>query len=236
MVVIVKKNISVVLAVVFLCGCSQFSIAQPTPAITPSPTLTTTPVPSATSSPVPSITSTLSLESQYLPLLPEKPSGFEWKFVDDVRMAVLIPDGWFFKEEKRFLPIYEGFYVTKENLGETGRFSTGFTVFMFGDFRSLEEADQYAMNLQTTHINLETTKNVINAWDTKTDLTTIHHLRIEGEFPYETDENKNKIIHYGTFAYEDRAYLWIIESPASKWEEEFNNFLGIIFDRSVWIP
>jgi len=232
MMVIVKNKLLVFLTAILLFGCSGFPSTQPTPTFTPEPTI----IPTATSSPLPSITPTLSLESQYRHLLPEKPSGFEWKFVENVRMAVLIPNGWFFKEEKRFLPTQEGFYVTKENLDKVGRFSTGFTVFMFGGFEGLEEADEYAMNLQTTHINLETTKNVIDAWDTKTDLTTIHHLRIEGEFPYETDENKHKIIHYGTFAYEDRAYLWIVESPTSVWEQEFNNFLGILFDRSVWIP
>jgi len=235
MVIFVKNKVVALIAAILLFGCSEVPVAQQTPTFL-APTLTSTVIANAVPSSVPTIVPSLSLESQYLPLLPEKPSGFEWKFVDAVRMAVLIPDGWFFKEEKRFLPIYEGFYVTKENLDIAGRFSTGFTVFMFSEFESFEEADKYAMNLQTTHINLETTKNVIDAWDTKTDLTTIHHLRIEGEFAYETDESQHKIIHYGTFAYKDRAYLWIIESPASTWEQEFNDFLGVMFDRSVWIP
>ena len=36
--------------------------------------------------------------------LPATPEGFTWKKIDSVKAAFLIPDGWFFQEEKRATP------------------------------------------------------------------------------------------------------------------------------------
>lgn len=216
-----------ILVVVVLSGCSSMSFAQqnPFPTILPSPKII----------PLPNVTATLSLESQYGKSLQDFSPDFEWRFVDRLRMAVLIPHNWVFTEEKRFLPSYEGFYVTLGQPDEVGKFSIGFTAFMYHGFEISEEADNYAKDLLNEIIELETTKNILDTWDEKTDLTTWHHLRIESEFLNETEENKYKIIHYGTFAYKDRVYLWKLESPAYVWDLVLNEY-GVIFTRSEWFP
>ena len=105
--------------VFLIFGCTELRQLQPTPTLTPSPFPTTTITPTSISV----STSTPDLVAQYLPFLPQKPSGFEWKIVPDLKLAVLIPDGWFFKKETRTQLGFTGFYVTKENIDEAGRFS-----------------------------------------------------------------------------------------------------------------
>jgi hypothetical protein len=212
--------------VVLLSGCSNQSFVQRNP----SPTI----LPSTTPIPLPTITPTISLESQYGASLQDFSPGFEWKFVDSLRMAVLIPHNWVFTEGKRFLPSYEGFYITLGQPDDEGRFSIGFTAFMYHGFETSEEADDYAKDLLNKYIDLETTKNILDKWDEKTDLATWHHLRIESEFN-EAEENGLKIIHYGTFAYKDRVYLWKLESPSDLWDIVLNDY-GVVFTRSEWFP
>jgi hypothetical protein len=222
-----KHKFLFILVVVVLSGCSNQSFVQENP----SPTI----LPSIALISLPTVTPTMSLESQYGASLQDFSPDYEWKFVDSLRMAVLIPHNWVFTEEKRFLPSYEGFYVTLGEPDAGGKFSIGFTAFMYRGFETSEEGDNYAKDLLKKSIGLETTKNVIDTWDYKTDLTTWHHLRIESEFSNETEENKHKIIHYGTFAYNDRVYLWKLESPKDVWDFVLNDY-GVVFTRSEWFP
>lgn len=217
---------------IFLIACSGTAIFQPTatPVPTLTPTSTITPIPTETSTPT--ISPTPDLLAYYLPILPSKPDGFEWKIVENIKVAVLIPEGWYFKEEKRTDLGLQGFYVTKENIEDTGRFSTGLTNYIFKDFTNHEEAEKYAIDLISSFINLETTKNVVDAWDYPTDKITAHHLRIEAEFSYETEINRYKTIHYITSAYENQVSLVILESPSSGWEEAFS-IGGTIIDNLV---
>lgn len=212
-------------AIVFIFGCSGLQSTFK-PKIIPS---TTTPII------LPTITPTLNLENQYISSLQDFSPRFEWKFVDNLRMAVLIPNNWIFTEEKQFLPVYDGFYVTQGNLDVNGRFLIGFTAFMYKGFTNPNDSENFAKQLLEKIRELETTKNIIQDWDYKTDNTTEYHLRIEREFPEEIEENKYKIIHYMTFAYKDRVYLWSLESPAGIFDYVLNDY-GIIFKRAEWFP
>ena len=61
--------------------------------------------------------------------LPHAPEGFSWKKLDQVKAAVLIPAGWYFKQEKA-----EGtwaFFLTKENLEKSKWYKTGISIQVF---------------------------------------------------------------------------------------------------------
>jgi len=163
-------------------------------------------------------------QQDYWSLVPQIPSGFEWKILPDKNLAVVIPDGWFFKEETRAELKLDGVYVTKENIDEAGRFSTGLSILIFKDFASNNEASQFAQDLLAKQVNLETTKEILKAWDYKSGSAIIHHLRIRAEFPEETEVNRKKIIRYSTSIAHNSVYWLVFESPESLWEETVKNY------------
>lgn len=225
------KNVikeSVIFALLFLISaCSQ----QPMPTATPLPTTTSTPTVTPTKTPVPTatITPTQDVEAYYYSLLPEIPAGFEWKIITEEKIAVVIPDGWFFKKETREELKLDGFYVTRENIDEVGRFSTGLTVFIFKGFETEAEAEQFAIDFLRLHMELETTKEVINAWDYEAGAAVVHHLRIKAEYPYETEVNRNKTVQYSTVTVNKQVYVSIFECPDEIAEEIFSDY-GLLLD------
>lgn len=216
----------------FLSSCSSVQVFQPTPTATPLPAFAATITPTNTPVSTPIITPTPDLAAEYLSLVPQIPPGFEWKILIDKNLAVVIPDGWFFKEETRAEVNLDGVYVTKENIDEVGRFSTGLSVLIFKSFKSNEEAEQFAQKLLRQHANIETTKEILKAWDYETGSGTIHHLRIRAEYPYETEVNKNKVVHYSSLVANNSVYWSVFESPESLWEETVNNY-GLVLDYIV---
>lgn len=218
-----KKIFIFVTSIFFLSACSTSSL-QPTRTPTPTkPSITNTPTPSSTHTPSP----TTDPIQEYLHRLPPKPDGFEWRFVPEVSMAVLIPDGWFYKYEFRDDLGIDTFYVTEENIDAVGRFSTGLSVFVFTD---VTDPEKYSTDLLAINVAAETTKKVIGAWDYDAGLSVLHHLEIEGEFPYETEVNQNKIIHYVSLSYGETVYFSFFESPAAIWEETKEDFGVILLD------
>lgn len=172
------------------------------------------------------------LAAKYLSLVPQIPSGFAWKILPDKKLAVVLPDGWFFKEETRAELNLDGVYVTRENIDEVGRFSTGLSVLIFKDFKSKDEAEEFAQKLLRQHANQETTKEILKAWDHQSDGGTIHHLRIRAEYPQETEVNKNKIVHYSALVANNSVYWSVFESPENIWEETLKKY-GLILDYIV---
>lgn len=225
-----KSALKIILMLVLLSSCSSMQLFQVTPTATPLPTQTAEIAPTNTT--IPTISSTPDLVAEYLSLVPEIPSGFDWKILPEKNLAVVIPNGWFFKEETRAELNLDGVYVTKENIDEVGRFSTGLSVLIFKDFKNNDEAGQYAQELLARHANLETTKEILKAWDYQSGSSTIYHLRIRAEYPYETDVNKNKIVHYSASVANNSVYWAIFESPENSWEETVNNY-GIVLDYIV---
>jgi hypothetical protein len=216
-----------------LLSCSNSLLFQPTPTLTQTLTPTKTVTPTLTQTSTPIITATPDLLAYYLPSLPPKPEGFEWKIAPSVGIAVLVPNNWYFKEETRTDLGLEGFYVTKENIDLEDRFSTGFTLFVYKDFADLAEADKYATDLLTYHVHLDTTKKILYAQDNAQNNITVHFLRIESEFPNETEVNRYKTIHYFTFAKDNKVYFTIFESPSAVWETTFTTIGAAILDHFV---
>jgi hypothetical protein len=58
--------------------------------------------------------------------LPPAPAGYSWQRLVTIKSAVLKPDGWFFKQAKKGQT--DGFFITKEDIDQSGAFQTGLTL------------------------------------------------------------------------------------------------------------
>ena len=58
--------------------------------------------------------------------LPPAPAGYSWQRLVTIKSAVLKPDGWFFKQAKKGQT--DGFFITKEDIDQSGVFQTGLTL------------------------------------------------------------------------------------------------------------
>ena len=214
-----------------ITGCSGKPLPQPTSTLLPTSTETT----ESTKTPVsiPTTTTTPDLLAEYTSLLPQIPSGFEWKVIPELKLAVLIPNGWHFKQETRTdLSLSGGIYVSKENIDDVGRYSTGQAVFMYPDKNIDEDLEGFATGILSDLANASTTSKILDSWDYKTDAYTAHHLRIETFYPNETEVNKNKIIQYSTIVSNNAVYLTIFECPSANWEQVVKDY-GILLDYVV---
>ena len=231
-----KRTLLTIVSALLLCACSGLQMFQPTPTptatptLTPAPTLTPTPLPTLTPLPLP----TRDEAVEILRLLPEKPQGFEWKIIADKKLAVLLPSGWFFKVESDKPQGVDGVYISKENIDETGRFSTGQSVLIYKNLKGVTDLDRFAKDLLIDLMHAPTTKETLKAWDYKTDQYTVHHLRVRAEYPNESGPDKNKIVQYSTIPANNAVYLVVFESPEEIWEQTIQEF-GIMLDYVVII-
>lgn len=58
--------------------------------------------------------------------LPEPPAGFSWQRLEEVKGAVLGPQGWHFKQQGGRPTL--AYFITKENIDREGRYVTGLTI------------------------------------------------------------------------------------------------------------
>lgn len=187
-------------------GCSALLTSAPSPEIT--------------------ITPTLSLESdnQKASSIPE---GFKQQYISDLNINVLIPDGWFYK-----YVIKNGtkaFFITKEDIDATGRFSTGLTVNIKYD---VENVDETAKSFISSMVNKNTTTKVlgkgikvINKANTKN----IYGVLVEASLPVaKNDPNPSpeKTLSYFSIAdtQTKTLYLMIFESPRKDWDTEWYQY------------
>src|SRR5688572_7239160 len=108
-----KNILKIMVLSLWVSGCSAMQLFQPTPTPTPQPTYTATIAPTHTAVPTSTVFPTPDLAAEYLALLPQIPAGFEWKILPEKDLAVVIPDGWFFKAETVAELNLDGVYVTQ---------------------------------------------------------------------------------------------------------------------------
>ena len=72
--------------------------------------------------------------------LPPAPDGFTWQEVPEIKAAVLKPQGWFFKREQQKDTL--AYFITKENIDQSGEFKTGLTVNVFRKLKKSKATDQ----------------------------------------------------------------------------------------------
>ena len=259
-----KQNLLLAIMVLLLSSCSGVSLFQPTQ--TPTPTATPTVTPTKTPTPFPTSTPTPDFLATYLPYLPDIPPGFEWQPAPDLKVILLMPDGWYFSREK--CPIINFFdftyiprdeigqvCISRESLEDVEKYSTGQAVLVY---KNIEDPQTFAtdilrylltsdggemfiynadqdMNEQgfmSDMLNIHKTTKVIKAWDYTTDKYTVHHLRVEAEYPYETEANRYKIVQYSTGVTKDAVFLMIFETPIDSWDEILADF-GLLLDYMV---
>ena len=141
------------------------------------------------------------------------PRGFVWKEILNGQSALLVPKGWFFKQESK--PDTEAFFVTKENIDVDGQFTTGLTL------NVLKRIDKKA--------NMPPSKWVMNQIDVMKSTKAVVRSSTNTVGPFKTfliriiSENQGErvIIHY-VYAANDATgtvWLYIFESPYSQWEK-----------------
>ena len=139
--------------------------------------------------------------------LPKAPTGFTWQEIPELKAALLKPNGWFFKQENGNGTI--AYFITQENLSNSGEFETGLTVNVF----HLKDNSAVARG-----------KAMIDQMDTKHKVKT--ETRAFGPFQEfacdlkDTDASGSIRMHALTIANPktNTLYLFIFESPDSTWE------------------
>lgn len=155
------KNLLFLLIFLLLSGCSgQVPIQTATPLPSSTATITPTNIPSPTRTPAP----TKDPLTNYLPLLPQIPTGFTWKIAPDLDAILLMPDGWFFSRE--YCPVIN-FYettilslddigqvcISKENPLEVGKYTTGQAVVVYSNIENAEDFSRYILYVLATSPN-----------------------------------------------------------------------------------
>jgi hypothetical protein len=155
------------------------------------------------------------------------PEGFEQKYISDLNINVLVPTGWFYK----WVPQSDtkAFFITKEDIDVTGRFSTGLTVNIEYD---VENVDETAWSFITTVANQSITKKVLGEGiksSNKTNTMILYGVTVEAELPVSNNDpnpNPEKTLSYFSIAdiQTNTLYLMIFESPRNEWDSEWNQF------------
>jgi len=217
---LVMTSVSMVL---LLSGCFEAHLFQPTAQLPPSTTATVT----QNNSPTPRVIFTLTqtLTAEYLSL-PEIPSGYKWKVLPESKLAVIIPDEWFFQEENFGI---KEIYITKEKIDNYRKFSTGLRFQIFENFKDSSDAKRYSVDLLNYYMDLDAEKEVLAAWDEQTNSYTAYHRIIKAGFPFNTHAREYETVQISTIQADNRVYLSIFQSPTELWEQNLKDY-GILLD------
>lgn len=194
-----------------------------TPAPTGSPEILMTPTNTPRYTPIPN------LSREIIQNLPAAPKGFSWKVMPDLLLDTLIPDGWFFSQNKE--DDIDVFYVTKSPLDENGDYSIGMSVKVF---RKMEHVDDYALQFIGDAGNDIATVKIVDKVKIESESKTIvmYSIMVEAEYPDidSSDPNKNKKLVYNAIAdtYEKSLYFMTFECPKETWDDEWKTHGGPI--------
>ncbi|MEN6524424.1 MAG: hypothetical protein ABFD14_11945 [Anaerolineaceae bacterium] len=166
----------------------------------------------------PTSTPTVDEAAINLAQLPESPAGFEWKYVPEIKTALLMPDDWYFKQE----PGNESYpgvavYITPQNMDATGGFTTGQAIFMLANADDLQSL---STDILEGFAKAETTTKILDAWDYTYGDHVQHNLMIQSSISSEDGSNKEMTIQYSTIIENNAVYLTIFQSLTSDWEKD----------------
>jgi hypothetical protein len=247
-----KARIILAFTALLLVSCTVTNYFKPTPTATPLPTATTIPTPTSTPDPmaeyyslVPDIPDGFSWklvkDMNVILLLPDG-----WYFSRKSCPVVnFFGDVYVQKEE-----IAQA-CISRENLEDVAKYSVGLSVLAFsgmedpdtlalymlqylmgstgGDLFMYNSDNLDAQELKSDMANIHNTTKVLKGWDYTSGDYVVHHLRVEAEYPYGDEENKEKIVQYSSLVINDTVYLIIFETPKATWEEVTDQY-GIILD------
>jgi hypothetical protein len=84
----------------------------------------------------------------------EAPAGFEWKYVEESKSWFLLPNNWYYQEEKKDNTI--AVFITKEKINP--EFTTGITINIYPKLQT--SAEEYAKNFHAEFIKQGTLLDV----------------------------------------------------------------------------
>jgi hypothetical protein len=237
----IRYTALVFLVAFVITSCAPFATSIPTSPIWPTATSVPSPVPfptqTSTPQPLPTLPSTAAhpsladLEIKYRSNLPPAPAGFAWKVIPEYFVAVLVPNGWFFRQHDVFdMHVAGEFAVSKENFDENGKYSTGMTIVAYVS----DDPETFAEGFLTDFVNAATTTQIIASWDSKINGRDAHNLKITAVFPGESEANKNKTLQYSIITAKSWAYLVVFESPASSWEQVAGDYTTMLANVTIF--
>jgi len=139
--------------------------------------------------------------------LPKAAQGFTWQEIPELKVALLKPDGWFFKREESKGTL--AYFITREDLGQTSEFETGLTVNVFHLKKDLA-AERGRLLIE----NMAAEKHG-KVWN-----RAVGSFQEFGSQLQDTDASGSTIMQALAFANPktNTLYLFIFESPAANWD------------------
>jgi len=140
--------------------------------------------------------------------LPAPPPGFTWQEIPELKAALLRPGGWFFKKEEQKGTL--AYFITKEDISETGEFQTGLTVNVFHLKKdsAVDRGQNLIEQIAATKHGEKFSREV-------------GPFKEYGCLYKDTDATGTSVVHTLAVANPktNTLYLFIFESPQASWDE-----------------
>jgi len=154
---------------------------------------------------------------------PPAPPGFSWHVANNGVGTFLTPDGWHVLEETKGNT--NAVFISRENIREHGKFTTGFTVNQVTSYSSSSSitASQYAKLYIQKIIDKY---SVISSGVVKDGSTDMNVARVKGD-----NAGVATITHHIAIGMDDRDELYLVsfQAPESEWEA-YNDTAGQMFN------
>jgi hypothetical protein len=146
------------------------------------------------------------------PELPPPPKGYTWQKCPDIKGAFLRPNGWHFKKHKQGDTL--GYFITKENIKETGEFLTGMTVNVIPNIPKKKSMSPYKF-AESYRDAARTAVKFSKEWDK--DMGPFRSLGFVVDKQHEDGQFR---VHHLLIANEKTGtlYLVLFEAPVAEWD------------------
>jgi len=160
--------------------------------------------------------------------LADAPAGFHWQALPEVKAAMLLPDGWYYKAEHP--KGTEAYFLSQEEIGEGGEFQTGLSLNVVTKVKAKtnRRAADYAQAFNA-RAGGGPGQQVLARHDTASGVFRTSLVRYRATPP----DAESKIIGQWAIANTktDTLYLLIFESPEKEWPEAWK--LGAVMLREL---
>jgi hypothetical protein len=145
--------------------------------------------------------------------LPTPKKGYTWAKCSDIKGAFLQPDNWHFKKDKKGDTF--GFFITKEEIGTNGQFTTGMSVNVIPNIPKKKAASPYDFACQYREAARQSVK-FANEWNK--DLGPFKSVG----FVFNKDDKKGAFTVHTLLIANNKTgtlYLVLFEAPTAEWVE-----------------
>ena len=148
--------------------------------------------------------------------LADAPAGFHWQPLPEVKAAMLLPDGWYYKAEHP--KGTDAYFLSQEEIGEASEFQTGMSLNIVAKVKAKtnRNAADYAQAFNA-QLGRGPGQQVLARHDTASGVFRISLVRYRAAPP----DADSKIISQWAIANTktDTLYLLVFESPEKEWAE-----------------